>query len=190
MKRNATAVAGLILGLMTASTLEAQMARPVTFGIGAGITMQSDMSDDGFEVEFKSGYHFQGMLGFRAPMFPVGLRADVMYHTAEVDNVNGFNADDFSLNTLAGTLNAMFEMGGMMASPYLTGGIGMYNVKFDSRGTDEDVRADETKFGLNGGAGIRFNLSGFNTFLEARYHHIMTEDVATKMIPITFGIMF
>ena len=98
---------------------------------------------------------------------------------------------DVKLNSLAGTLNAMFEMGGMMASPYLTAGLGLYNLKIDVEGSDEDFDIpDETKFGLNGGAGIKFNLAGFNTFLEARYHHIMTEDDATAIIPITFGLMF
>ena len=181
MKRNVTAVAGLVLGLMTASTVEAQMARPVTFGLGAGITVPSGDAGDLLE----SGYHFQGMLGFRAPMFPVGLRLDVMYHTMEFTE-----ASDVSLNALAGTLNAQFEMGGMMASPYLTAGLGVYNLKADFEGVDDDFDVDETKFGLNGGAGVKFNLSGFNTFLEARYHHIMTEDDATALIPITFGIMF
>ena len=181
MKRNVTAVAGLVLGLMTASTLEAQMTRPVTFGLGAGITVPTGDVGDGFD----NGYHFQGMLGFKAPMFPVGLRLDVMYHTMEASEV-----DDVSLNSLAGTLNAMFEMGGMMASPYLTAGIGVYNLKIDVEGSDEDFDLDETEMGLNGGAGIKFNLAGFNTFLEARYHHIMTEDDATAIIPVTFGIMF
>lgn len=176
MKRNVTAVAGLVFGLMTASTLEAQMARPVTFGLGAGLTIPTGDAGD----ELESGYHFQGMVGFRAPMFPVGLRADVMYHTLE-SSANS----DINLNTLAGTLNAMFDMGGMMAAPYLTAGIGIYNLDIDVEGVDS-----ETDFGLNGGAGIKFNLSGFNTFLEARYHHIFTEGDATSLIPITFGIMF
>src|SRR5688572_16326086 len=77
MKRNVTAVAGLILGLMTASTLEAQMARPVQFGIGAGLTIPGG-EVEGVEVGdvFDNGYHVQGMLAFKAPMFPVGLRLD------------------------------------------------------------------------------------------------------------------
>ena len=180
MNRNVTAVAGLVFGLMTASTLEAQMARPVTFGLGAGISLPTGDLGDGVD----NGYHFQGMLGFRAPMFPVGLRADVMYHTFDYKGLS-----DAKLNTLAGTLNAAFDMGGMIAAPYFTAGLGIYNLKADIEGVDNDFALDETKFGLNGGAGIRFGLSGFSSFLEARYHHIMTEE-AVQMIPITFGIMF
>ena len=181
MKRNVTAVAGLILGMMVASTAEAQMARPVQFGLGAGITVPTGDAGDILD----NGYHFQGMLGFKAPMFPVGLRLDVMYHTADVTDV-----EDVKLNALAGTLNAQFEMGGMMASPYFTAGLGVYNLKIDFEGVDDDFDVDETKAGLNAGAGIKFNLAGFGTFLEARYHHILTEDEATTLIPITFGIMF
>ena len=186
MKRNVTAVAGLILGMMVASTAEAQMARPVQFGLGAGISIPRGEGSDFYD----NGYHFQGMLGFRAPMFPVGLRLDVMYHTFEAEGeIEGFEIEAND-DVLAGTLNAMFELGGMMASPYLTGGIGMYNIKSEGQIENEPFDESATEFGLNGGAGIKFNLAGFGTFLEARYHHIMTEDDATAMIPITFGIMF
>ena len=186
MKRNVTAVAALVFGLMTASTVEAQMARPVQFGIGAGISIPRGEGSEFYD----NGYHFQGMLGFRAPMFPVGLRLDVMYHTFEAEGeIEGFEFEG-SDDVLAGTLNAMFEMGGMMASPYLTGGIGMYNIKSQGEVLGESFDESVTEFGLNGGAGLKFNLAGFSTFLEARYHHIMTEGDESTMIPITFGIMF
>ena len=42
---------------------------------------------------------------------------------------------------------------------------------------------------------MKFNLSGFSTFAEARYHYVMSKDSKTgaentKFIPISFGIMF
>jgi len=33
-------------------------------------------------------------------------------------------------------------------------------------------------------------LSGFNTFVEARLHHVFSDNVATQFIPVTFGISF
>jgi len=46
------------------------------------------------------------------------------------------------------------------------------------------------KFGWNIGGGIKLPLSGFDTFLEARYNQVQGEDGSLKFIPITFGVMF
>jgi hypothetical protein len=48
----------------------------------------------------------------------------------------------------------------------------------------------QTKFGLNAGAGLRFQLTGFSTFIEARWHTIFTEGNNTQMVPISVGITF
>lgn len=48
----------------------------------------------------------------------------------------------------------------------------------------------QTKFGLNGGAGLRFQLTGFSTFIEARYHTIFTEGENAQIVPISVGITF
>ena len=69
--------------------------------------------------------------------------------------------------------------------PYLIGGAGIYGYKSDVSGASTN-----TDFGLNGGIGASFPLSGFNTFVEARYHHIFTDVSATQFIPVTFGISF
>ena len=39
----------------------------------------------------------------------------------------------------------------------------------------QDVSQSDTKFGLNVGAGLSFNLSGFETFVETRFHSVFTE---------------
>ena len=68
--------------------------------------------------------------------------------------------------------------------PYLIGGVGYYGQKPDVSGAKS-----VNDLGLNGGIGAAFQLSGFTTFVEARYHHIMS-DVTTQFIPVTFGISF
>ena len=54
----------------------------------------------------------------------------------------------------------------------------------------EEFDETETDFGLNGGAGLQFNLTGLTLYAEVRYHTIFAEEDNTNMIPITFGIMF
>lgn len=43
--------------------------------------------------------------------------------------------------------------------------------------------------GLNVGAGIRFSMGFFGTFIEARLHYIQDDD-KTKYFPMTFGLTF
>jgi|SRR5690606_10404305 len=179
MTRFLGVLAGLSIATMVAgSTADAQMvdnARPVTIGLAGGLSMPlGDFGDS-----FKSGYNVTGSIGFRPAAIPFGIRAEVGYQSFDAD---GF---DITLSTLYGTANAVFNLGagGTGIAPYVIGGVGMYNV-------DADMGDSETEFGFNGGAGLRFALSGFNTFLEARYHHVLTEGDAMTFVPITFGVEF
>ncbi len=70
-------------------------------------------------------------------------------------------------------------------SPYFIGGIGIYNFSIPNSSLDS-----QSKFGWNAGAGINMPLSGFKTFIEARYHGVSTEGGTTAWIPISFGVMF
>ncbi|MGH9422739.1 MAG: hypothetical protein ACRD3J_22390, partial [Thermoanaerobaculia bacterium] len=45
-------------------------------------------------------------------------------------------------------------------------------------------------FGWNLGGGISMPLSGFDTFIEARYNQVQGDGGSLKYIPITFGVMF
>ena len=82
--------------------------------------------------------------------------------------------------------NLVYNLPGTGITPYLIGGAGVYNLKSDV--SDADDPDSINKFGVNGGIGASFPLSGFTTFIEARYHHVFSENVATKFIPVTFGI--
>ncbi len=152
-------------------------ARAVSFGIGGGASLP--VSDLG-EV-FDTGWHGQASLAFNAG--GLGLRIDGMYHSLPE------SGHDHDLRVLAGVLNANFRLSpGATVQPYLSAGAGIYNLRLDE--DDEEDSIDTTRFGLNGGAGLRFRLTGLSTFLEARYHHIFTEGGSSQLIPITVGIMF
>ena len=90
--------------------------------------------------------------------------------------------------------NAFFPFGdpASTARPYAIGGLGVYRVAFsgDVEGSNVDLDVSETKFGLNVGGGFTFNLSGFETFVEARFHSIFTETSNTNFIPLSFGFKF
>ncbi len=176
-----TRLLGVVAGLTLASAVAANSAqaqamddtRPVTIGIAGGLALPLGTFGDAVN----SGYAVQGSVGFRPSVVPFGLRADVTYQSFDFD---GFDA---SGSILSGTLNGLIELATTSGvRPYLIAGVGAYNLGGDFNG--------DTELGVNGGAGLRFALSGFNTFLEARYHSIFTENNNTNVIPILFGIEF
>jgi len=120
-------------------------------------------------------------------MLPFGMRIDGMYNSLAADDA--FGDGDFRI--FGANANAVISMPAMVTSPYLIGGVGMYNSKFDTDEVElEDLEDSSTDFGINIGIGAKFNLSGFGTFAEIRYHNIFTEGSSTQFLPITFGIMF
>jgi opacity protein-like surface antigen len=188
MKRSLIGAAVALACICSASVASAQSVSPIRFGIAGGLSIPQ-----GDDADFVgTGYNITGTLGFQAPMVPVGLRFDLGY--------NGFGEKDDSgitANVISGTLNGIFNLSAAPAmSPYLIGGVGMYRYKVEIDTPLGDGEDSATDIGLNGGIGLRFGLSGFSTFAEARYHYVMNKDddvegdSNSSFIPITFGIMF
>jgi opacity protein-like surface antigen len=179
MKRVISLGGAIAMALAVASTaVEAQS--PIRFGLAGGVSFPTGEDKD----VVKTGFHGQLMLGFGMMALPVKLRADVSYHS--FDGKDEPILRDANFRLLGGAVNAIIGMGGIGVKPYVTGGLGLYNAKVEFFGEEED----ETDFGLNGGLGLEFTLTGMSTFLEARYVHIFTAEEATQIIPITFGILF
>ncbi|HVE80122.1 MAG TPA: outer membrane beta-barrel protein, partial [Gemmatimonadaceae bacterium] len=156
-------------------------ARPVQFGISAGATMP--MGDYGDVAGM--GYHAQGSAEIAPKGMPVSWRADLVYdrHSGKEDVVG----PDATFSTLGMAVNAVYAFQGQSARPYLLGGLGMYRSGGEIDGTELEASTD---FGINAGAGVRFNLGQIRSFAEVRLHNIMTEGSATRVIPITFGLVF
>ena len=70
--------------------------------------------------------------------------------------------------------------------PYVTGGLGYFHLKAE----EGDLSASDNKFGFDMGAGLDFQLSGMNTFIEANWQSIRAEGAAANQIPIRVGIRF
>jgi opacity protein-like surface antigen len=177
MKRSILGAAALAL-VLSASAVQAQ--KPMSFGIALGASKATGDGSDGVNL----GYHALGTLAWAPPTLPVGIRFDAMYNTFSFDGGGSSKLNIMGLNA-----NATWgmPMAASPISPYLIGGLGMYQAKV----TNCDLCGDaQTKLGFNVGVGTKFALSGFGTFAEIRYHSIQTEGGSTKFIPISFGIMF
>lgn len=169
---------------------QAPVARPIRFGATAGLTLP--LGDFGDAAD--AGFHVGGLLDFKFAGSPVGLRVDGQWHRNGLKDFEGINIDG-NADILFGAASLVFEPTTNAASslaPYVLGGVGVYRVKLtgdDFEGIDDDERS-ETKAGFNVGGGLKFKLSGFDTFLEARYHYINSSEGSTSFIPISFGIVF
>jgi outer membrane protein with beta-barrel domain len=179
MNRSVLSFAALTLAAaLVASPASAQIVKPVAFGIAGGATMP--MGDNSDVV--KMGYHAQGIVTFSLPAMPVAIRADVSY-----DRHSWKNDVEGNFNTIAATVNGQYTLPGVAIRPYLLAGVGMYRAGGELAGAELEATTD---LGLNGGAGVRFNLGGLSSFAEARLHNVFSEGEATRWVPITFGIMF
>ena len=111
------------------------------------------------------------------------FRIDGMYNKFSVKDDRIVQLPDAIITSA--NANLVYALPGVGMRPYLIGGAGIYGTKLDVSGSDTN-----TNLGLNGGIGAAFPLSGFNAFVEARYHHILTDGSATQFIPVTFGLSF
>lgn len=154
------------------------VVKPVQFGIAAGVAIPtSDLSD-----LVSTGFNGTVTVGLNPAMIPLGIRIDGAYNQFSIKDAIG-NGD---VKFISVTGNLVYKLQGASFSPYAIGGAGLYNASLDVPGFPTD---SENKFGWNLGGGISIPLSGFDTFIEARYHQVQT-DTPLKYIPITFGIMF
>jgi hypothetical protein len=174
MRLMSRAAMGLAATVLLAAPLQAQ----TSFSIAAGASVPTGEATNG-PNGMQMGYNVTLGLGIKPPLAPLGLRLEGMFNSFGFKDV-----DDVSLRVMAGTLNGTIS-GPMLPMVYGIGGIGMYNSKLSTDGSESF-----TDMGFNIGAGMNFPLTGMSTFLEVRYHHVFNEGDAMQLIPITFGIKF
>ena len=163
--------AALALAAIVLATPAVQAQASFSVAIGAALPM-GDAAD---AVDL--GYNATVGIGIKPPIAPLGLRFEGFFNSFEYKS-----PIDASLRIMGVTANGTYTM---MPQLYAIGGVGMYNGKASTAGS-----SSSTDFGINIGAGFNIPLTGFGTFVEARYHHVMTDGSATQFIPITFGIRF
>lgn len=152
------------------------VAAQARFSVAGGIA--APMSDLGDEADL--GYNLAAGLNLGGNLRPMGARLE--------GSLSSFGFKDFpeDVRVLNATANAIVNLGQQTDSPYLIGGLGLYNSKFGNAGSDNAV-------GVNLGGGLRFLIGGLNTFFEARYHAMLGEAEAganLQYVPITVGVMF
>lgn len=174
----AALVAGVTLALLAAPSAQAQWTPSLVVKAGASLPI-----GDWGEV-VKTGYHVGVGAEFAQRLSPLGFRLELDFNENAIDDLSD---DDF--RTVAGLANVLYSPS-QASGVYFIGGAGFYRFTVNE---DNDVvdSGSETNVGINGGAGLRFGLTGFSTFVEARLHHVFTDgDRSTQFIPVVFGVRF
>lgn len=168
--------AALVLAAMTVGANEVHAQMSVSIAAGAALPM-GDASD-----ALSMGYNATVGLGIKPPLAPLGVRVEGMFNSFDYKS-NTIGLETFRVMAL--TANATLSGPAMPA--YLIGGLGMYNSKATANIGSSNAESD---FGFNIGGGVNIPLTGFGTYIEARYHHVPASGGAFKFVPITVGIKF
>jgi opacity protein-like surface antigen len=180
MKRSVFGVAMALALVATAANAQSVVpaAKPVSFGIAGGMSVPTGDFGDGF----KSGYNVSGLVQFQQPTWPVALRIEAQYQ-----DFGAKGGVDASAKTIGGLANVIYAFPTKSTvRPYVTGGLGYFHLKMDMG----DVSGSDNKFGFDFGAGLDFQLSGMNTFIEANWQSVRAEGAAMNQIPVRVGIRF
>lgn len=206
-----TALFGIVT-LVVTSPAAAQMrmnqqgsTRPISIAFGGGASVPIGTYKDAL----KAGWNGQGSLIFNFGGFPLALRADLNYNKFTFKDNLSFNpgtpggtfttSDDITQQIVGGLANITipFNMGPI--SPYITAGLAGFNIKTklgDAVPGAEDQ--SDTKFAVNGGAGLSMRLLGASAFIEAKLNNVYTDTKfisnkelkALQFVPVTFGFVF
>lgn len=188
MKRMMFSAAAAAAMLVAAhAPLHAQMlTSPFRFGITGGATVPIGNLSDASSTGWNAG----ALLDVGLPLVPIGFRLDVTWQ--QLGDKHFSDGTDVKNRFIAGTANVLYTFNSMALTKfYLIGGVGGYGFRSEVVPPGgPSITGSETKFGINAGAGVRFQLTGISTFVEARWHDVFTTGPSSQFIPISVGITF
>jgi len=186
-----------IVAAVTLFDAPAHAAGPLSLGLGGGFTMPVGDSKDAL----KNGFHLRGIAEAHLPMIPMGLRAALGYQKLDLKDLAaaaGYsNGQSSIVSGLAGFTFSLISVGPVR--PYVTASLGAFHVKGEVDSSSTTITKSQTKFGIDGGVGVKLGMGGLKGFAEARVENLYTDQgwnpavsnlKTARFIPITFGIQF
>jgi opacity protein-like surface antigen len=202
-------LAAAAAAVLASSPAAAQMrmtgsSRPISFAFGGGASVPIGTYKDAL----KAGWNGQGSLIFNFAGLPLALRTDLNYNKFTFKKDLPFSpggstgtittTDDVTQQILGGLANITipFRMGPV--SPYITAGLAGFNIKTKLGDASGAADQSDTKFAVNGGAGLSLRLLGASAFIEAKLNNVYTDKKfisnkelkALQFVPVTFGFLF
>lgn len=175
----------------------AQVAHARMWHVGIGGGMSVPAGD--FKDALKNGVHGQGFFDYTLPGGFAG-RAALNYQRFDIKSLSGSASQPTTgtSSVLSGLANLSYGLNLKMARPYITAGLGAFQLQSSPSGGSSH---SDVHFGVNGGAGVQVKLGSIQGFVEGRYENLFTDkgldpnasnskSFAAQLIPITFGVMF
>ncbi len=185
-------VAALLLALaatFSVSSAGAQRRTPLlSIGFGGGVTVPTGNAKDAY----RSGVNGQGFLLVRLGPLPA-LRFNLAYQKFDYKQALGLG--DAYTNILSGTGGLSINLLPGPVRPYITAGLGAFDVRSVSDSTTGGQTTSKVHFGIDGGAGLAISFGRVSAFAEGRVQNIYTNDggvanaKSIQAIPVTFGIL-
>jgi hypothetical protein len=163
--------------------------RPIRIGFGGGMSVP--VSDAGDAL--KSGINGQAFVLVNALGFP--LRFNIGYQKFDFEDamLSGASGESTILSGVGGFSMDLIHAGPI--TPYVTAGLGAFSLKDEITSGTFSGSTSDVRFGVDGGAGLRFRLGPLEAFAEGRIQNIWTEAGAIdaksiQAIPFTLGLLF
>ena len=200
MRRTYSIALGLAL-CATAVPLSAQLPgiglissrKPlVQVGFGGGMSVPTSNAKEAFE----NGVHGRGFMLLNIPGLP-SFRFDLSATKFDwKEAVVGSATMQGESQVLAGLANLSIDLFKGPIRPYVMAGVGAFHIRNELQAEGEtDETSSQTRFGIDGGAGLAIKIKRLEMFVEGRVQNVYTERgvIDTKSIqtvPVTFGIIF
>jgi opacity protein-like surface antigen len=175
---------GVAIGFAVAMSAQAAQAQSnLSLGVGGGAVVPTgSLADIG-----KTGWNATLSARLKPAPSPIGFQLDGFYNRFAFDGIDGHTS------ILGASANALFALPGVIAHPYLIGGLGVYNMRASVDGVGS---GSDTKFGFNGGLGVDVGVGPAKLYAEGRLHAIMKgtvdsqslEETTAYMVPLTVGL--
>lgn len=188
----AVSIAAVLAGWSVGAS--AMIQKPFQLGLGGGVSVPVGDAADAL----KSGWHGTVIAKFSLPGLPLDLRALGSYKHFNLDSGNVGASGASKIISGLGNITYTMPLPGPV-KPYITAGLGAFNLKtsLDTPGVPDPKST--TKFGIDAGAGVQFGLMGLHGFVEGKFENVYTDqgfssavskNLKTQIIPVTFGIFF
>ncbi len=172
-------------------------SRMFHIGVGGGVSVPTSDAKD----FLKNGWNGQAWVSMTPPILPVTLRATFDLQKSdfktEVPGVGLPSTTPTGTNqVMAGLANARIDLLHGFFVPYVTVGVGGYNLKTESEDpSGTETSESTTRFGINGGAGLQLHIKQIQLYVEGRVDNVYTEkgaiDTKTiQLVPVTVGISY
>ena len=192
------AYGGPYVGIKGGVNFDGSDATLAADGAGTGVGFVDISRNTGFDVGVVAGYAF----GSRFGMFSPRLEAELGYLSNDIDTLSFFNntgtgngtsnSDSSEINATYGLVNLLLDIPlGYGLTPFIGGGVGYANVRFDNISNDVATGSgsagagtvffddEDTAFAYSLTAGVSYDISR-NVTLEVAYRYLSFTNVQIR----------